>query len=376
MHPELFKIPVLNWAIPSYGAIVMVAFLVATWWAGRRARQVKQDPEIALNLALIALIFSTIGARAFYVIHYWDSQFAHNPAQIINLRAGGMELYGGLIGGFVSCYLYLLIKRISLRLWADIVAPGLLMAMGIGRIACFMYGCCWGGPCDADFPLAVQFPFASPPHTRHWEDRLVTLPARAILGTPSGISGLMPRELMQFPLDKLETKLAEATQELEAIRDSDDPDVTDEKREKARTTLATLQQAAGPILEHYHGYGITPEQLRNEVQGPAFLSRPIHPAQLYAATGPILLAWLTHLYFYRRRRHGMVMVVGFMLYPIQRFIEEIIRADNPHDTFGLTVSQGVSIVIFLVAGTWFLILRQLPLRSPRAVPFVPPPGKK
>jgi len=65
------------------------------------------------------------------------------------------------------------------------------------------------------------------------------------------------------------------------------------------------------------------------------------------------------------------MVVGFMLYAVERFIEEIIRGDNPHDTFGLTVSQAVSIGIFLIALAGALILYKLPLRSPRAIPYVP-----
>ena len=68
----------------------------------------------------------------------------------------------------------------------------------------------------------------------------------------------------------------------------------------------------------------------------------------------------------------MVMAVAMLLYAVQRFLEEIIRTDNPHDTFGLTISQGVSVAIFVGALLGILVLRQLPLRSPRAVPVTPP----
>jgi prolipoprotein diacylglyceryltransferase len=80
---------------------------------------------------------------------------------------------------------------------------------------------------------------------------------------------------------------------------------------------------------------------------------------------------LLSAYFYRRKRHGTVFALAMICYPVQRFIEEIIRLDNPRDTFGLTISQGVSVVLLVIGLVYWLILLQMPLRSPRAVPFVP-----
>jgi len=79
---------------------------------------------------------------------------------------------------------------------------------------------------------------------------------------------------------------------------------------------------------------------------------------------------LTNSYFYRRKRHGTVMPLGFMLYAVERFVEEAIRSDNPLDTFGLTISQGVSIVVFLLALAVWFGLKLLPLHA-SAVPWVP-----
>ena len=86
-----------------------VGFLAGTWWMVRRAARVKADPDIVLNVAIMALIFSLVGARTFYVIHYWDSQFADHPGQIVSLsgKMRGFEFYGGLVGGIVPGLLYL-----------------------------------------------------------------------------------------------------------------------------------------------------------------------------------------------------------------------------------------------------------------------------
>lgn len=367
MYPELFKIPGTNIVVPSYGALVMIGFLIATWWMARRSMKVKVDPDIALNLGFVILITSTIGARAFYVIHYWETKFAHQPAQIFNLRAGGMEFYGGFIASFIACALYLLMKRASLRLFADLVTPSLLFAMGVGRIGCYLFGCCWGGPAPANLPWAVNFPFSSPPHQRHWTARLTTVPAELIFITPEGLSGPIPRKLLKMPRPQLEEKLTAADDALEKARAEGD----EKKIGQAEKRKNAIEEALTPLFAHFDAFDTGPEQLREFAQAGHFRSCSIHPSQLYGAIGPILLAAMTSCYFYRRKRHGMVMVVGFMLYAVERFVEEIVRGDNPHDTFGLTVSQAVSIAIFLIAAMAGLILLKLPLRSVRAIPYIP-----
>jgi len=69
----------------------------------------------------------------------------------------------------------------------------------------------------------------------------------------------------------------------------------------------------------------------------------------------------------------MVFAVLLLLYPVLRVIEEVIRIDNPHDTAGLTVSQFVSLGLIAAGLAFLYVLYRVPLRSPRAVPWVPPP---
>lgn len=367
MHPELFTIPGLNITVPSYGAVVMLGFLLGTWLMARRCVKLKVDPDIAVNLGFVILIFGTLGARTFYVIHYWDTQFAHQPGQVFNLRAGGMEIYGGLIGGFLACYLYIYLKGYSRRLIADLVAPSLLLAMGIGRIGCLLYGCCWGAPAPEGLPWAVQFPFGSPPMVRQWEHRLVTVPDRLLFIAPDGTAGPMPRPLLKMSIETLQEKMTQMADKLEEAKASDDT----KKTERLQKLQEQLKTAIKPIMGHYDQFDTTPAKLKTLAQAPEYHSTLLHPAQLYAAIGPILLSLITGAYLYRRKRHGMVMVLGFALYAVQRFIEEIIRIDNPHDAFGLTASQAVSIGILLICGISYLALQKMPLRSPRIMASMP-----
>jgi phosphatidylglycerol:prolipoprotein diacylglycerol transferase len=101
-------------------------------------------------------------------------------------------------------------------------------------------------------------------------------------------------------------------------------------------------------------------------------SLPVHPTQLYSTVSAILLSIFLGRIFHRRKRHGVVFAWMMVLYPISRFILESIRTDNPLDVFGLTASQALSVVIFILGCLYLLFLyRFLPERSPRAIPFVP-----
>jgi len=336
MCPTLFNIPFLNLPIRGYGFMLMVAFLGGTYWAARRAARVKCDPDFVVNLGFIALIASVIGARIFYVIHYWDRFAGRGLWEMVNLTAGGLEFYGGFIGAFIASVGFILYKKASLRLYADIIAPSLMFGMGAARIGCFLNGCCWGAPCDPNMAWGVTFPFASPAHYRQWEERQVTVPAELLMvGRPSGIA---------YPLSR------------EWVRASNHD-----------------KQAKQLLANQAGQFNRSPEELIKMAQRSEYRSLRLHPAQLYASLDGFILALLLSTIFYRRKRHGVVFGLLLLLYPLCRFCEEIIRIDNPHDTAGLTISQFVSLLIAVVGAAWLIAIYRMPIRSPLAVPFEPPP---
>lgn len=344
--------------------MVMIGFLGGLWWMTRRAIKAKQDPDLVLNFGFIALVFMAVGARAFYVIHYWDTQFKYNPSQIFNFRSGGFEFYGGFIGALVPCLLYAMYKRLSLRLWLDLVTPTLLFAMGVGRIGCFLAGCCYGTPCPPALPWAMQFPYGSEPQFAHWEQRLAGVPAELLYVSPEGwVSMVTPKSVQE--LADLRKQVEAQYEKVKAEGDS---------AKLARFDMA--MQRLNAIDEHMAAYHLTQADLAAMADDPALRSPYLHPTQLYSAIGPLLLAWLTNAYFFRRKRHGTVFVLGMMLYAVERFIEESIRLDNPQDTFGLTVSQAISIGVLVILGLWLIVLQRLPLRSSRATAYVPKDSKR
>lgn len=340
MYPTIFTIPGLDIPLRSYGLMLMIGFVGGTWWATRRAIRTKGDPDVVVNMGFIALIFSIIGARVFFVIHYWERDFAGQGWwKIVNLTSGGLEFYGGLIGAILAAVLYIVLTKRSLRWYFDIVAPSVMFGMCMARIGCFLNGCCWGGVCDPQLSWAVQFPYASPAMYRQWEDRQLTLPQELIYVSQRGASLIYRDNVFLDEADRARL----------------------EKKNPGR--LNTRKR----LEEKFH---LTHDEFETLVAEQHTLA--VHPSQLYASAGGIILALLLNACYYRRRRHGMVFGMLMLLYPIMRFFEEAIRSDNPYDTASMTISQFVSIVLILFAIGWIIAIHRQPIRSPRAVPYAPP----
>lgn len=96
----------------------------------------------------------------------------------------------------------------------------------------------------------------------------------------------------------------------------------------------------------------------------ALWTQPLHPTQIYSALDGFILAALTAWYFSRRRRNGEVFAIGLTIYPITRFLIEFIRNDEP-PRYGLTISQWISVGMFVVAiGYMFFLSRRPAVREP------------
>lgn len=150
-----------RWTIPLYGFGVMLclAFLGAIALAHWRARREKLDPTILDDLAFYVLIGALVGARALYVWEYWGTRIK-GPGDVFKIWEGGIVFYGGAIGGAVAIGLYWLRRRFPLRPVLDVVAPSIALGLAIGRVGCFLNGCCYGDECR--LPWAVAFPPGSP----------------------------------------------------------------------------------------------------------------------------------------------------------------------------------------------------------------------
>jgi phosphatidylglycerol:prolipoprotein diacylglycerol transferase len=163
----------LGWILPvlddgagipvrGYGVMLLVAAACGTWLSVVRARRVGIDADTILALATEVFLWGLIGARLFYVIEYHDQFFAAGKPlvdslrDVVNIAAGGLVVFGSLPTAAWAAWRFARRRRLSFLELADCVVPGMLVGLAIGRVGCFLNGCCYGGPCD--LPWGVSFP--------------------------------------------------------------------------------------------------------------------------------------------------------------------------------------------------------------------------
>jgi len=118
--------------IAFYGIIIGIGIALGYIVASFQATRTGQDKEVYLDFAMYAVIISIIGARIYYVVFSWDD-YKDDLVQIFNLRAGGLAIYGGVIGGVATAFVYSKIKKMKFTLLADTACAGLLTGQIIGR---------------------------------------------------------------------------------------------------------------------------------------------------------------------------------------------------------------------------------------------------
>lgn len=128
--PKSFSI--FGFQIALYGVIIGIGVLCGVLLAAHVAKKEKVDPDVIWDFAIYAIVFSIIGARAYYVVFQWD-MYKDNLLEILNLRNGGLAIYGGVIAAFITLWIYCKIKKQSFLQIADICVPGLVLGQVIGR---------------------------------------------------------------------------------------------------------------------------------------------------------------------------------------------------------------------------------------------------
>ena len=121
-----------NFGIALYGVVIAIGMILGLTLSARIAKKTGNDPDVIWDLAAPLLIFSIIGARIYYVIFMWDF-YKDDPIQILNLRGGGLAIYGGIIAGVLTLYIYCRVKKQKFPLVLDFVIYGLLVGQILGR---------------------------------------------------------------------------------------------------------------------------------------------------------------------------------------------------------------------------------------------------
>ncbi|MHC4912916.1 MAG: prolipoprotein diacylglyceryl transferase [Planctomycetota bacterium] len=335
MHPKLFEIPFIHLTVPSYGLMMVVGFLLAVWIIRRLSRDITPDPQFITNAALYSLIAGVVGARLFFVIHYFY-KFKGDLLSVFAIWRGGVELLGGVLLAIAVIFLYLGYHKLPVRRYLDILAIGLMLALVLGRIGCFLNGCCFGRP--TNLPWAVQFPYQHPILTH----------------SPAYRSQAYPN--------------------LE--RDRPDPQI------RLPAEFFGYLDKDGkwyPDLKPYDQ--LTAEQKYLVDKGP-YRCLPVHPTQLYSSAAGVVLALILYLFWRRAQKTrnsknpgkfltkpGCTFGLMFVLYGITRFFIEFVRDDNPFEFDSITISQNISIALIVLGVVLIMVFEAM--KPDKIAPLAP-----
>jgi len=163
--------------VHSYGVMIFAACASALVMAVWGARRQKVNENSVYELATWLFLGGVIGARALYVGFHLDA--IHTPVDIVRSWQGGNVFYGCILGGFTGSMLYWLRRPFPFWAMADVTAPAVAIGAAVGRIGCFLNGCCDGALCN--LPWAVRFPAGSHAWVRQINAGLIAPRATASL---------------------------------------------------------------------------------------------------------------------------------------------------------------------------------------------------
>ncbi|MFQ5996265.1 MAG: prolipoprotein diacylglyceryl transferase [Dehalococcoidales bacterium] len=136
-----------------YGIMIALAILTVVLWT---AWQVKRGANISYDTvftaALVGIPSGMILARLLHVIDGWE-YYSQNPGQIIG--GGGLTAYGAVLGATLGIWIYSRFSRFQFGYFADVVAPGIILAQAVGRIGCTINGCCYG--VETSLPWSIVY---------------------------------------------------------------------------------------------------------------------------------------------------------------------------------------------------------------------------
>ena len=167
MYPVLFQIGPIT--LYSLGVFWALGALAAVWILQLELKRYGRDEQLASTIVMAAAIGGLIGARLLFILEEWE-HFTRAPLSFF-FSGSGFSWFGGLLGGGLAAAWS--IKKHRLPFWqaADMSAPALALAYGIGRLGCFLAGdATWGKV--SDLPWAMAFPKA----VAGWVDPLTGVP--------------------------------------------------------------------------------------------------------------------------------------------------------------------------------------------------------
>lgn len=154
-------ITIFGFSIAFYGIIIGIGMLLGITLAARDAERRGIGEDTVYDFALLGIVCGVIGARLYYVFFRWDN-YRGNLLEILNLRAGGLAIYGGVIGGILSLIFYCKRKKQNFLNLADSSILGVLVGQILGRWGNFFNAEAFGRYTDSLFAMQLRRDIVNP----------------------------------------------------------------------------------------------------------------------------------------------------------------------------------------------------------------------
>ncbi len=159
MHPVFLHIG--NFELASYGLMTALGYAAASWYLVPRLKNcgIKGlNQDTFWNILFIVFLGAIIGGKLLFIIVSWPqlgATLAEKISTIIHDIRYGFVFFGGLIVAVSGALWYMRRKKLPLLKTSDFLIVGVPLGHALGRIGCFLAGCCYGKP--TTLPWGVRF---------------------------------------------------------------------------------------------------------------------------------------------------------------------------------------------------------------------------
>ncbi len=171
-----------------YGILITIGMVLAVLYANYvGVKREKLNSDLIIDLAFFIIVFGVIGARLYYVIFEWDAYVVRSGSfisnildtltNIVSIWKGGLAIYGGILGGLLTAFIFAKVRKIPFIKLFDILAPTVTIGQIIGRWGNFINMEAHGGPTDLPWRMGLLYSIdGTGPATGVWDSQMYVHP--------------------------------------------------------------------------------------------------------------------------------------------------------------------------------------------------------
>lgn len=161
MAIDLFSIG--RFTVHGYGLMIGLGFLVAVFAGSYLAKRRGLSDGDFVNIAMLVLVIGFMGGKLLHIIVEFRA-FLDDPLSV--LGSEGFAVYGGIITGIATIYVYCRVKKLEFLKYIDLFATAVPVNQALGRIGCLLAGCCYGRETTSSFSLVFPEGCCAPANVR------------------------------------------------------------------------------------------------------------------------------------------------------------------------------------------------------------------